>query len=94
VLHSLGDAAKPLRKAFALPAGRPKQGDRVHFEFYTGAEGYEYSRSRLALTCRDVVLDRIMLEKKRPGGAASTYGRGAFVDATTPLQPGEVIVFP
>ncbi len=94
ILQSAGSVKKPLQIEFAIPPEAAGHAGRVHFDFYTGAEGYEYSRSRLRLQCRAVRIDEIMIEKKRPGGVVSRYGRGAFIDTSTPPQPGEWVQFP
>jgi hypothetical protein len=69
-------------------------GKRFHFRFYTREEGYHYTRSRLAMSCRNCEIGDILFEKMRPAGRVSVYGVGAYVDTKTPPAPGELLVFP
>ncbi|NUP99521.1 MAG: SGNH/GDSL hydrolase family protein [Armatimonadetes bacterium] len=92
VVSADSQAAKQLAKSFSLkPAAA---GTRVEVELFTEYEGYGYTRSPLALKLTDCQIARILLEKKRPSGKASTYGEGVYLDTLTPPAPGELVELP
>lgn len=71
-----------------------KSGVRGEIEFMTGYDGYGYviSPFRLEVTDaedRPVSVADIQIEKMRPSRKASRYGRGTFVDSTSPICAGE-----
>lgn len=70
---------------------------RRELEFMTGYQGYGYSESPFHLEVTDatgapVDVARVQVEKMRPTRHASVYGRGVFVDGTSPIAPGEHLV--
>ena len=70
---------------------------RRELEFMTGYQGYGYSESPFHLEVTDatgapVHVARVQVEKMRPTRHASVYGRGVFVDGTSPIAPGEHLV--
>jgi lysophospholipase L1-like esterase len=86
---SAEDVEEPLKREFALPDGCV--GGRVSFEFFTGAERYGYTRSVLGIETDGGQIARVLLEKKRPGDVASTWGEGSYLDVTTAPAPGELL---
>ena len=79
----------PLNKKFKVAA---KPGQRVHFTFMTGYEGYGYNESPVILTAENGEIANIQVEKKRPSDKPSVYGKGTFVDSTSPMSLGEKFV--
>ena len=79
----------PLNKKFKVAA---KAGERVHFTFMTGYEGYGYNESSVILTAENGEIANIQVEKKRPSDKPSVYGKGTFVDSTSPMSLGEKFV--
>ena len=79
----------PLNKKFKVAA---KAGERVHFTFMTGYEGYGYNESPVVLTAENGEIANIQVEKKRPSDKPSVYGKGTFVDSTSPMSLGEKFV--
>ena len=72
-------------------------GRRGEFEFMTGYQGYGYDMSPFVLEATDaagrpVAVSDVQVEKMRPTRKASRYGRGAFVDASSPVCAGEQLV--
>ncbi len=66
-------------------------GKRVEYEIFTNYEGYGYTRDRLKLTPKDCVVDKILIEKRRPSGKASTYGDGVYLDTQSKPSLGELV---
>jgi len=83
-------AGTPLTKQFPIQARTADR--RIAINVFTGYEGYGYTRSALTVDTRDCEVTDVLFEKRRPSGKASAYGRGAYVDATTPACPGELLV--
>ena len=74
-----------------------KSGIRGEIEFMTGYDGYGYRISPFRLEVTDangrpVPVSDIQIEKMRPSRKASRYGRGTFVDSTSPICAGELLV--
>jgi hypothetical protein len=59
--------------------------------FFTGYEGYGYTRSYLKLEPVNCKIDKILFEKSRPSHKASIYGEGTYVDTVSKALPGELI---
>ena len=72
-----------------IPEG--SAGKRVTWNLMTGYAGYGYTTGVLTLTADKCAVDRILFEKKRPSAAASVYAVGSYVDATSPILPGELV---
>lgn len=64
---------------------------RLSFKFFTGYEGYGYNRSDMTISLKDCKIDKVLLEKRRPSGKASAYGKGIYVDNKSKTAPGELI---
>lgn len=88
-LTNAEEVQQPLSKSF--PVAAADAGKRLTFSFFTGYEGYGYTRTPLKLKLENCHAARILLEKQRPSGKASTYGEGEYVDTLTPPQPGELV---
>ena len=58
----------------------------------TGYEGYGYNESSVILTAENGEIANIQVEKKRPSDKPSVYGKGTFVDSTSPMSLGEKFV--
>jgi hypothetical protein len=84
-------ATKP-PQPMPIPDANP--GKRVALEFFTGYEGYGYTRAALQLQPARCRISRILFEKRRPSGQASVYGDGSYLDTTTPPSPGEPLELP
>ena len=78
-----------LQKNFDLASGM--QEDRVVVRFFTGYEGYGYTRDHLTLRPKNCEIDRILFEKRRPSGQPSRYGEGSYFETTSLPSPGELI---
>ncbi len=89
VLRSVEDVDKPLEQRLEIAA--EDAGRRVTRDFFTGYEGYTYTRSALGMEVEGARISSVLLEKRRPGGEASVYGEGSYLDATTPFAPGELL---
>ena len=92
VLHSVEDVKKPMEQRLEIAAD--DAGKRVTRNFFSGYEGYQYTRSTLRMELEGARISRVLLEKTRPGGEASVYRVGSYIDATTPPAPGELIECP
>lgn len=79
----------PFKKDFSVPA---KAGERVEFEVFTGYQGYGYDQSSLEIKPANGEIERVLVEKMRPGKKASIYGEGTYVDAKSPLSLGEKLI--
>lgn len=66
---------------------------RCQVEFMTGYEGYGYHESPFHIEVLEGAthLEEIQIEKMRPSHVASVYGRGLFIDSTSPVAKGELI---
>ena len=83
------DTEKHLNQVFEV---KPAQaGQRVQFDFMTGYEGYQYTRSQLEIAVEGCEIDRVLLEKRRPSAKASEYGVGSYIDTSQPPAPGELV---
>lgn len=89
VVLSSPEGPKPFRMEF-----KPAANGRVEFPFFTGYEGYGYTRSALSLTAQGGAVSKVLLEKARPSGKASDYGTGVYLDAKSPLSIGELFEKP
>ena len=76
-------------KTFKVAAS--DKGKRLSFNFFTGYEGYGYNRSGMTISLKGCKIDKILLEKRRPSGKASTYGKGIYIDSKSKASPGELI---
>lgn len=74
---------------FAIPAD--SVGKRVTWNLMTGYAGYGYTTGLLTLTMDKCSLERVLFEKKRPSAVASIYGTGNYLDAISPIKPGELV---
>jgi len=80
---------KHLNQVFEV---KPAQaGQRVQFDFMTGYEGYQYTRSQLEIAVEGCEIDRVLLEKKRASAKASEYGVGSYIDTSQPPALGELV---
>lgn len=79
----------PLSLKFSVPA---IPGCRVMAEFMTGYEGYGYTVAPVRLELETGLAKKIQVEKLRPSRRASVYGKGCFIDCTSPISAGEKIV--
>jgi len=86
VILSGGDTFKKTFKVTASDTGK-----RLSFSFFTGYEGYGYNRSNIAISMQGCEIDKVLLEKRRPSGKASVYGKGIYIDKTSKVSPGELI---
>ena len=68
---------------------REAAGIRVQYTFMTGYEGYSYLIAPAMLEVTGGKISRIQLEKMRPSGKASIYGKGTFIDTESPVCLGE-----
>ena len=86
-LFSTGDAEKGRFehrwKLSCLP------GERLEVKFMTGYERYGYTRAPFRLKMAEGKARDIQIEKMRPSGKASRFGRGSFADADSPVSAGE-----
>ena len=72
-------------------------GRRGEFEFMTGYQGYGYDMSPFVFEATDaggraLTVKDVQFEKMRPSRRASCFGRGVFVDMTSPACAGELLV--
>lgn len=81
-----GDTFKKTFKVAASDVGK-----RLSFNFTTGYEGYGYKRSKIAISVQDCEIDKVLLEKRRPSGEASVYGKAIYIDSESTPAPGELI---
>ncbi len=81
----------PLNMTFTIK-GPFKAGQRAEVMFMTGYEGYKYNKSNLEIAECSVGYTNVMMEKMRPSMKASIYGKGTFVDSTSPMALGERFV--
>ncbi len=89
-VHSLDTAAeKHLSQDFAVDAANT--GKRIAVNFFTGYEGYQYTRDKLAISFAGLQIKDIMIEKQRPSKAPSAYAVGTFIDTSQTPAPGELI---
>jgi len=79
----------PLKQIFKI--NPTDKGKRVTLNMSTAYEGYGYSRSKLKITATDCGIDKILYEKRRPSGNASSYGKGSYLDTKTTFVPGELV---
>ena len=64
-------------------------GERLEVKFMTGYERYGYTRAPFRLKMAEGKARDIQIEKMRPSGKASRFGRGSFADADSPVSAGE-----
>jgi lysophospholipase L1-like esterase len=77
------------KKIFNINAsGKSK---RLNFTFFTGYEGYGYTRSRMKISLQNCKIDKVLIEKRRPSGMVSVYGKGIYIDSKSKPAPGELI---
>ena len=67
-------------------------GTRVELNFMTGYQGYHYDRAPFKINFTKGTVKNIQLEKTRPLQKASVYGKGTFIDCTSPAAAGEILV--
>jgi len=89
MLTGAGEGNKQAHLSFDVPADAA--GRRLTWNLMTGYAGYGYTTGPLAMALTECTLDGILLEKKRPSGLASVYGTGTYLDATSPIKPGELV---
>jgi len=77
------------KKIFKITAS--DKGKRLSFIFFTAYEGYGYNRSIIKLKSNGCKIDKVLLEKRRPSGKASIYGKGIYIDNKSNAAPGELI---
>jgi lysophospholipase L1-like esterase len=87
----LGAEGLPERLDQRLVLDPADAGKRVTLPLFTSYEGYGYTRSALTLATEQCVIDRILIEKRRPSGLASAYGEGVYIDTATTPSPGELL---
>lgn len=80
---------RPKVLRFEIPEG--SQGKRLTWNLMTGYAGINYVPGRLVLSAENSAIERILFEKRRPSSLASEYGAGSYLDATSPILPGEVV---
>ena len=78
-----------LRHHVAVTAAQA--GTRAHASFYTGEEGYGYTRATVTVRAEGCDVRHMLLEKMRPSKKPSVFGRGIYIDTETPPSPGELI---
>ena len=83
-----GIAAKEKGDVTVAPADA---GKRLSLNFFTGYEGYGYTRAALTLAVQGCRIERILLEKTRPSQKPSIYGEGSYLDTQTPPAGGELV---
>jgi hypothetical protein len=81
-----------LHQSFKVPADAT--GQRLTFSLFTGYAGYEYATAVIQGAAKGCVVERVLLEKRRPSGQASTYGEQTYLDGASPWQPGELVEWP
>lgn len=90
VVRSVGKSVKrPFERSF--PAAAVDIGRRVAVNFFTHYEGYHYTRSAMTMIGRGCEIEKLLFEKRRPSGRASTYGVGSYIDTETTPMPGELV---
>ena len=67
------------------------KGKRLSFNFFTTYEGYGYNRSIMKINSNGCKIGKVLLEKRRPSGKASIYGKGIYIDSKSKTFPGELI---
>ena len=75
-------------KSYTLPV---KTGARCEVEFMTGYERYGYTEAPFRLEVTGGEVKDVQIEKMRPSRKASRYGKGAFVDSSSPICAGELL---
>lgn len=80
---------KPFNKKFSLTGKKAEE--HITLNFQTGYEGYGYTRSKLRVGAVNCEISDVLLEKKRPSGKASEYGKGIYIDKTTKPALGELL---
>jgi len=68
-----------------------KPGATLSTEFFTQYESYGYTRDVMTLTAVNCRIADVLLEKMRPSRKASVYGEGIYIDAESPVFPGELL---
>lgn len=81
--------AHALRQTLAVPT--TAVGTRLTWNLATGYAGYDYTTGIVRMATERCTVDRVLFEKKRPSGLASTYGVGSYLDTTSPISPGELV---
>ena len=90
VVRSVGKPARgPFEQSF--PVAAADVGRRVTVDFFTHYEGYHYTRSAMTVVVHGCEIEKLLFEKRRPCGEASTYGVGSYIDTKTPPMPGELV---
>lgn len=87
-----GEGTDPKQTAvlkFTIPAD--SVGKRVTWNLMTGYAGYGYTTGVLTLSADKCSVEQVLFEKKRPSALASVYGTGSYLDATSPISPGELV---
>jgi len=77
------------KKTFKVAAS--DKGKRLNFNFFTGYEGYGYNRSSMTIKIQGCKIDKVLLEKRRPSGKASVYGKAIYIDSKSKPVSGELI---
>ncbi len=69
-------------------------GKRVSFNFFTGYEGYGYTRAVSVIDENNCEVSNVLLEKKRPSGKMSFFNtKTSYIDKITKPALGELIEF-
>lgn len=88
----IGEGADPKQTArltFAIPPD--SSGKRLTWQAMTGYVGCGYTTGRFKLATDKCTITRVLFEKRRPSGLASLYGTRTYLDATSPILPGELV---
>ncbi len=70
-----------------------KPGEQISINFFTGYEGYGYTRDKFKLEVIDCAVSNVLLEKMRPSKQSSIYGKDSFVDTVSPISLGELLEY-
>ncbi|MBE6380010.1 MAG: SGNH/GDSL hydrolase family protein [Lentisphaerae bacterium] len=83
------DLKQQFQKSYTLsgPAGQ-----RLEVNFMTGYQNYGYTLAPFKIKIHSGGMKNVQIEKMRPLQHASIYGQGTFVDTTSPIAAGEIIV--
>jgi hypothetical protein len=66
-------------------------GETVSAMVFTNYEGYGYTRDFMTLQANGCSVSNVLLEKMRPSQKPSVYFQGTYVDAVSPVSPGELL---
>jgi hypothetical protein len=66
-------------------------GKRATVKFFTGYEGYAYTRAKIKIKPVNCEISKLLFEKSRPSQKASIYGNGIYIDTQNRPALGELI---